>query len=305
MKIRLLPAVLCASLLMTACGSDTKPLVIINDSAAPAAVSSSGTTAAPAPAGTDSTESLPPESNIQTDTTTTTTTAPPVPVAVDETLIQNSPIWFSNIKTVSSNEDFAQVVSELDAFVNKWGNKVAFSYMNMDNGQQVQYNYLTRFPTCSTIKAPYVKYVLESGADLDEEVTIGSIWLTAAPEEGHLTGADQGKKYTVRKLIENTLMLSDNTAYNNLVDRFGRYGFNVMLQNIGANYMIYSGYIFTSCSTKDMMLCFKDIYDYAEKDERGKWMVELLENAVFNHQIGAALGDKYPVAQKFGTDNLT
>lgn len=241
-----------------------------------------------------------------TTTTTTTTTVRPDPVPVDNSIVSSTYVWFSELHEVTDNERLRDCVKRLDEYITKFGAKLGFSYENMETGIIISYNATGQFWTCSTIKAPYVKSILaQDNIDLDEMITIGSVWLGAAPEEGHITAADQGKQFSVKKLIENTIMLSDNTAYNNLVDRYGREVFNNSMNSIGASYYLYSPYIFTKTTADNMRRSYKDIYQFAEENEKGKWLVELMTKSVFNEQIGAALGSKYPVAQKYGTDNET
>ena len=251
---------------------------------------------------TDSSEPAVTTAPTESTTTTTTTTKRPDPVPVDNSIISASPVWFSQIKQVTSNERLQKCLDRLKEYTSKFGSNLGFAYENMDTGVVISFNASTSYWTCSTVKAPYVKSILEQGVDLDEMITIGSIWTGDTPEGDQLYFDDKGKQYSVKKLIENTILLSDNTAYNNLVDRYGRQVFNNLQYRIGANYFLYDPYIFTKCTPDDMRRSYRDIYNFAKENENGKMLVDLMSRAEFNHQIGAALGKKYTVAQKFGTD---
>ncbi len=252
----------------------------------------------------DDTSTEPTVTTVPTEstTTTTTTTKRPDPVPVDNNVIAASPVWFSEIHQVTSNERLQKCLDRLKEYTSKFGSKLGFSYENMDTGVIISFNASNSYWTCSTVKAPYVKSILEQGVDMDEMITIGTIWTGDTPEGDQLYFDDKGKQYSVKKLIENTILLSDNTAYNNLVDRYGRQVFNNMQYRIGANYFLYDPYIFTKCTPDDMRRSYRDIYNFAEENENGKMLVDLMSRAEFNMQIGAALGKKYTVAQKFGTD---
>ncbi|MBR6102032.1 MAG: serine hydrolase [Ruminococcus sp.] len=224
------------------------------------------------------------------------------PVAVDQSVIDASPVWFSNITTVGNNPEFKECVEALNKLVADYGYRVGFAYQNMVTGVSIRYNATKRFPSCSTIKVPYCKSIIDNGINLDDPIKIVKAWYDAEPEPGHLTGADIGKTYTARELIANAVSLSDNTAYINLVEKYGRYVFNLYTQNLGASYALSGGYYFTPVSPADLLLSYKDIYELGERTETGKWLCELMQHSSFNKQIGAALGDKYPVSHKYGTD---
>ena len=240
--------------------------------------------------------------------TTTTTAAPapkPDPVAVDMNYIINSRAYFTKANTVTSNDELKKTLDELDEMILKFGQNLGFAYYNPQTGITVSYNANKSFQTCSTIKVPYIEALLESGVNLDEEVTINRIYTDAAPEEGHLTVNDYHKKYTVRKLIENSVKLSDNTAYVNLIDRFGRYVFNSHQYSSGINYLLSEGYYFSMCTASAMLESYKGIYNYSLNDKNGEWLVDLMTNTSFNYQISAALSQKYKVAHKYGSDMET
>lgn len=241
----------------------------------------------------------------ETTTAKTTTAKKPDPVEVDMTPIYNSAAWFTKVNTVTSNEELKETIDRLDQLINKMGSKVGIAYQDLTNGITVTYNSNKYFQTCSTIKVPYCKALLESGVSTDELVTITKIYEGAAPGEGHLNYSDLNKQYTVQKLIENAVRLSDNTAYTNLILKYGRWVFNSMQYNKGIAYQLSEGYYFSMASAYEMMKSYKDIYDYSLEDEKGKWLVQLMTECDFNEQISAALSDKYTVAHKYGSDQET
>lgn len=310
MKKKIIASVCAAVLALGAasCGKDVKRSNTssqqeISSATAEAAIDS---VAEPVPeSASDSSEAAVTTAPPTETTTTATTTKKPDPVPVDNDVVAQSPVWFSEIHQVTSNEELKKCLDELHEIIDQYGSKLGFAYENMDNGIIMSYNASTSFWTCSTVKAPYVKSILEDGADLDEMITINAIWTGDVPEGDQLYFDDKGKQYSVKKLIENTILLSDNTAYNNLVDHYGRQVFNNLQYRLGCSYFLYDPYIFTKCTPDDMRRSYRDIYRFGEENENGAWLVDLLANAEFNYQIGAALGSKYKVAQKYGTDYET
>lgn len=305
-----LAAVMAAGL--GSCGSSGSTLTVIQKTDSQAAVTEAPEVSVPettdAPADSSGGETTAAPVSSEKETAAITTTAAPVkkdPVPVEINYIYNSKAWFSKVNQVTDNDELKKELDKLDDMINRYGMSLSFAYQNLDNDVMITYNTNKQFETCSTIKAPYAKSLLESGISLDDEVTITDIYTDAAPEEGHLTYADAGKTYTVRKLMENAISLSDNTAHMNLIKKYGRYTFNAYEARIGAKCYIYEGYYFAKCTAYDMLLNYKDIYDYSKQDENGKFLLRQLIDSTFDYQISDALSSKYQVAHKYGSDQLT
>jgi beta-lactamase class A len=204
--------------------------------------------------------------------------------------------------TVSDQDKFNEYLCELEELASKLGDRAGFYYENMVTHATLQYNSYKKFFTASTIKAPYVKYLLEEGVDLDEKIKLGIVWSDGDASIGQLVPSDAGKEFTVRTLIDKTITLSDNSAYNNLVQRFGVDGFNTMQAQIKTSATISRTDIFPSACAIEQARFYRDIYEFAEKNENGKWLIDLLSDCETNMQIGRALGSKYKVAQKYGAE---
>ncbi|MBO4867624.1 MAG: serine hydrolase [Ruminococcus sp.] len=211
--------------------------------------------------------------------------------------------WFtvSDFDKVYSNKELEECFDRLQEICSEANFHMAFSFKNMDTGAYVGYGQYDQFMTCSCVKAPYVKSLLAKGIDLKEKIPLTAKW--EGDYEG-IVNEEYGKEFTAKKLIEYTILDSDNTAYQLLCLRYGAGDFNNHQYEIGSNYTL--GYnaewIFTYCSSDDMMKDYEDIYRFAKKNKDGKWLIKLLSKAHLNIQIGAALGDKYKVAQKYGSD---
>ncbi|ADU21830.1 serine hydrolase [Ruminococcus albus] len=207
----------------------------------------------------------------------------------------------SDIDMVYSNDELEKCFDRLQEICNESYFPLSFSYKNMDTGAYIGYRQYDQYMTCSCVKAPYVKSLLAKGIDLKEKIPLSTKW--EGDYEG-IVNEEYGKEFTAKKLIEYTILDSDNTAYQLLCLRYGAGDFNNHQYEIGSNYTL--GYnaewIFTFCNTDDMMKDYEDIYRFAKKDKNGKWLIKLMKNAKLNIQIGAALGDKYTVAQKYGSD---
>ena len=210
---------------------------------------------------------------------------------------------YNNFDMVYSSAELEKCFDKLNEICRTSDFSLAFSYQNIESGASVNYNSYTEYLTCSTIKAPYVKSLLENGIDLDDIIVKNSNWPGDTDPTDIVANMANGTEFTAKELIEYAIIDSDNTAYMLLHDTYGYMDFNNMQYELGANYIIGSDYIFTQASTIGMLKNYIDIYNFGKTDENGKWLIELMKNASYNAQIGQALGGKYDVAQKYGADS--
>ena len=201
---------------------------------------------------------------------------------------------------VRSNKKFSKAVSKIDRICADYGGSISFIYLNCDTGAAVYYRPDERYGTCSTIKAAYCEYLLESGIDLDEKILITDIW---GGDQGTIADEGCGREYTAKQLIRLAITESDNSAYLTLVNRYGRDGFNAQNEQLGVYYRLDDGYIFTECSARDLMKQFAHIYELAWSNERIGWLTRLMQKTDMEEQITAQLAGKYPVSHKYGTDH--
>lgn len=169
---------------------------------------------------------------------------------------------------------------------------VSIYYENLETGLTITYRADEVYTSASVIKAPFVKYVLSLNTDLEEVIT------TRTSVHGYKVGS----KFTVRELIYYTIVYSDNKSYYELVQRFGVDGFNNMSKELGASCKITKSDNFSRMTVIDAEIFFKDIYEYALTNENGKILVDYMTACDYNKQIGKALGEKYPVAHKYGAN---
>ena len=234
------------------------------------------------------------------ETETTTTEAPKEPTALKTELLEGHSFSASKFPDqVYSNKKLKKAFSAIDDICADYGWSLSFVYKNMNTGATCAYNENKYYGCCSTIKAPFCKSILEMNTDLDETIVINDLWLPAA---GTVADSGYGSKFTARELIKLAITESDNSAYLNLVDRYGFGAFNDMNSKLGAGYYLGYGYIFNECTANDLMKEYTDIYKYSQKSKRGDWLVRLMQKTELETQITAELSDKYPVAHKYGSD---
>ncbi|MCD7773348.1 MAG: class A beta-lactamase-related serine hydrolase [Ruminococcus sp.] len=235
-------------------------------------------------------------------TTTTTTTAVTLeynPASVDTNSFDYS-FSLSDFDMVTSPSDFENFLDELQEVVNEADFKLAFSFKNIETGAAINYNESASFLTCSTIKAPFVKSILEQNINLDEMI---SKTLTWSGDTGYVASLDYGTQISAKELIRRTLSYSDNSAYYNLHNYYGYSQFNANQAELGSSITLGSSWIFTYCTSLDMLKNFEDIYYYIEDGEYGDLMLEYMtaDDVDVNMQIRYALESKYTVAEKYGS----
>ena len=169
----------------------------------------------------------------------------------------------------------------------------------MDTNTLICYNADSKYGICSTVKAPFCKNLLDQGIDLDDKVTISVLWEN---DGGEVSQNGIGKTYTARDLIKLAITQSDNSAYDNLINKYGYGSLNQMNYSLGVGYDLGPSWIFNYGSANDLLKQYEDIYRYAEKNDRGKWLIKLMTKTELETQITAELKDKYTVAHKYGCD---
>lgn len=207
----------------------------------------------------------------------------------------------SDFDTVTSLPDFENCLDELQAIINNSNFKLAFCFKNIETGAAVNYNENTKFMTCSTIKAPFVKSILEQNIDLNQRLSKKFTW---SGDSGYVASLPYGTELTVKELIRRTLSYSDNSAYYNLHGYFGYNQFNSNQYKLGSSISLGSSWIFTYCTALDMLKNYEDIYNYIQTGENGDILKEYMtaKDVDVNMQIRSALESKYTVAEKYGSE---
>lgn len=206
---------------------------------------------------------------------------------------------YSGFEKVYSNDEMKKAFDRVQEICDKSNFQLSFSYMNIETGAYIGYGQYNYFMTCSTIKAPFIKSLLAEDVDLDTVIPRYYAW---DGDGSTVASSPYGTEYTAKELIEYSIKESDNTAYYMLCNHFGVWGFNDMQYSLGSGYTLGAGWIFTDCTTDDMMKDYVDIYEFAEENDNGKWLVDMMSKCDMNMQIGQALGGKYKVAQKYGSE---
>ncbi|MFA6730402.1 MAG: serine hydrolase [Eubacteriales bacterium] len=192
------------------------------------------------------------------------------------------------------------LLDQISAVLN--GAKADFGiyYEELTTGYSISFNADTKFCSASVIKAPYAMYLMTSGVDLNQTLTLSSS--QKMDGSGVLRNNPSGSKYTIEKLIEYSITQSDNTAYRMLYDNFDFGDFNRYTFRLGID---------TSCSSSSHLgylgfmtafeagMFFKDIYIKSQSSDNVKRLLEYLKNTSYSYLLPGGITE-YSVAHKYG-----
>ena len=237
------------------------------------------------------------ESTTTTVPTTTTTLAPTTTQKAEAAggLLVNCP---------DGKQVDPELLARLKGVCSPHKNELSFYYKDLVSGYSIEFRADEIYQTASVIKAPYVKYLLESGADLTKK-------LKMTKKQGGSSHIDKnpiGTEFTVKELLEYAIRYSDNTAYYMLNEEFGFAGFNEYAKSLGIRSnatnkltLVFPKPRFGYLSARDAGLYFEDIAAYIETgSDNAKLLKSWLTSTTVEGMLAAALGDSYEVAHKYG-----
>lgn len=205
-----------------------------------------------------------------------------------------------------TNSEFTLSQSRKNAImklINNYSNTCGFVMLDINSGGMVAYNADWYVPTASTVKAPYICYVLSQEIDTGN-ASLGEL-LTYQRRHYH-TGsgviqyASYGTKYSIKNIIEKILYYSDNVGYYMLQDRFGVTGYNNWLKSLGCKTFVNGTTVkWGKVSARDSAKIWVEIYNYINNGKYGDFFKEELTTTGYS-PIRNVLGHVYTVANKFG-----
>ncbi len=187
---------------------------------------------------------------------------------------------------------------------------VAFYYMNFESGDIMEYNSEYVFYTASVIKEPYVLWTLmeiekaEAEGDVDgTKFDVDNVFVYTEDKfksgSGIIQNSEFGSAYTYYDLLKLTITYSDNIAFAEIRNVFGRNGFNSFSESLGVENPQKKLF---SANAREMGAYLIETYKYFESG--GKYS-EALKRWMFstNHRIMIPSAVKpSAAANKYGWD---
>lgn len=207
--------------------------------------------------------------------------------------------YLSGFSTNITDESVFSKIRALEDYCYNLGRVATFYYTDVNEEYYISYNSTRIYRTQCTIKAPYIKSMLDymeaNNISLDKVLYLQSNqkW------SGHyLSSFRTGTGFTIREIMYYAIRNSDNTAYQMLFDYFGPGVLNRNAEKVGSILRL-DTYIFGETSASDMAKLYIDIYNYDGifKDE----FFGNLANSYTTPLIGRGIPDEVTILRKSGS----
>ena len=160
-------------------------------------------------------------------------------------------------------ESVNNIVNEINDYYKKNDKYFAFKYVDIETGYSVSVNEHGSVSAASTIKAPAAIYLWEQARDnkinLNEQITY---------EENHYDngcGVIQykpiGTTYPTKELLNLSITISDNVAYNMLMSKYGRKNMMEFWKSKGTE-EIYTKETWGNITAYDASIYMKELYNF-------------------------------------------
>ncbi len=207
--------------------------------------------------------------------------------------------YLKGFTTNITDESVFSKIRQLEDYCAKLGKVATFYYTDVNEEYYISYNSDRVYRTQCTIKAPYIRgmleYMEENNISLDKVLYLQSHqkW------KGHyVSGFKTGTGFTIDELMYYAIRNSDNTAYQMLFDYFGPEVLNRNSEKIGSTLRL-DTYIFGENSASDMAKHYLDIYRYD-----GKFKKEFEEDLIKTNctaMIRRGIPDDVTIYRKLGS----
>lgn len=191
------------------------------------------------------------------------------------------------------NETLQAKIDELSSLLSKYS--VSIGYEDIMTGFHYSYNSKVVYYAASTVKMLDAIYIIEKylngEIDINEKVQFKSIY--NIPNSPFLNKQQVGSYISIKDLLKNAIMLSDNGAHLILYDYFGYNNLKSYANSLGVTNALV-GDQYGSISLSDALIYVKKLYELINKDEElgeevKSWFIESDENYVKTDTIPAAI----------------
>lgn len=258
------------------------------------------------PEETTATSEPPPETETAAEITTETTAETAEAVRTDGPIENPAaefekyiPLFELELTAVAMEipEEGQKLRDELYATLRRHGADAGFLYYDPQTGGSLEYNADERFSAGSIIKAVYARSILGADIDLEAEYEMTEETLNSPYEL--VKGQPVGTFFSVRELIREALVKSDNTAYKMLYNYIGYDKFNSYAAGLGLRQRMTADNYWFRLTARESAIYFKDIYAFSKQHVNGEFMLECMADSEYREMFGSALPDK-TVAEKYG-----
>ncbi len=231
--------------------------------------------------------------------TESTTSEPPAPNYIyDKVGSDAENLMTAGIVGVSLDE-----LHLLEQLLNQCDFNISIKAVSVDGSRCISYNSDKEYFAASTIKAPYLLYCykqIDAGnGTFDETMVYTSNYYRGGT--GDIKDSVEGTSYTLKEIMRRTIWNSDNSGYLMCTERWGKDGYNALMEQIGVDRLRLSEKSIWAFDVRvdDYVIVWKNIYDYFLTETEGaNVFYESTTNCKWNF-FGQGI-KKCTIAQKYG-----
>lgn len=192
----------------------------------------------------------------------------------------------------------AQTKAELDTLIAGYDGNVSVYFEDLASGYVYQYGASLKYQAASVLKAPYCMYIYDLAsqgkADLDKIYTYTEKHYAGGT--GILQNMPAGSVFSLRELLYDTIVYSDNIALRIMRDAFPAKDFQAYAASLGLRRpadirTITGGFI----STEDAGVYLRALYRFMEENPYGPELKELMMST-----RNPMIRSSWPLARKYG-----
>ncbi len=191
-------------------------------------------------------------------------------------------------------------VSEaLSAFENA-GYAAGFVVFDLETGKGMGCNADFSAFSASTVKAPFVAYVLEYLVDSGQVSLADELFEDMVVAGTGVMADDDQQIYDLRTVLANTIVHSDNTGYALLCETYGASGFDAWCASVGVDPSVWEGGWYPYYTPRDLAKLWLDVGAYLARGEGSAPLCYELLSQSGHSFIRDALGLEKQVVSKPG-----
>ncbi len=201
----------------------------------------------------------------------------------------------------------ADKAAQIDSILDSFPENISLAVWSTDGTKVILYNTEQTYFSACTIKIPWILYLCKR---IDEGMYSKDTVLTYQKRHYHdgsgiIRKGKYGDQYTVEKLIQLCLNISDNVAYEMLIEMIDRADFDAFVGELGyQSFKLRPGSMWSSNSVvKDYVGIWNEVYKYFETGTDGAVMMKkgcsnspfaygvlTLEDSEYSHKSGDNFG---------------
>lgn len=228
-------------------------------------------------------------------TNATTTAKPIVTTPITTTAVnttkattQTTPVTTAKPVVIENSALPNNIFSEISALESKYPKiKIGVGLYSLTDNRGMEYNVDKKIAGGCTVKAAYALFVLKTCEQQDISIYSTELEYKSKHKNtgsGELYKKAYGSKFTLYHLIEQLITVSDNTAYNILLDKFSMNSFQEFLNSIGGQQM--GGYTYGYATVTQRKNEWKSIYQYVNSGAKYSGILKnFLLNAAYCYAV--------------------